>query len=138
MITDNRHKISYAHGMSLIGGGIFLFEDCKPPNANSYLIHESIIVSNEFQYYTQPYYDKLLLCPEDLGGGITLMFFDSISRVVVNSSVITNNTKGFSMLEISNGSVQITNSSIYSNVTLVRQLSSQTFSTRYCIFLMLT
>ena len=117
VIHDSRvNVIPDTYGMSLIGGGIFLFEDCVPPTANSYLIHESIITSNEFQYYTQPYYDKLLLCPEDLGGGITIMFFNSISSVVVDSSVITNNTKGFSMLGISNGSVQITNSSIYSNV----------------------
>ena len=117
VIHDSRvNVIPDTYGMSLIGGGIFLFEDCVPPTANSYLIHESIITSNEFQYYTQPYYDKLLLCPEDLGGGITIMFFNSISSVVVDSSVITNNTKGFSMLGISNGSVQITNTSIYSNV----------------------
>ena len=101
--------------MSLIGGGIILFEDCVQQTANSYLIHESIIASNEFQYYTQPQYDKLLFCPEDLGGGITLMLFASIGHVVVDSSVITNNTKGFSMLGISIGSVQITNTSIYSN-----------------------
>ena len=117
MVHDSRvNVISDKYGISLIGGGIILLEDCKPPNANSYLIHKSIIASNEFQYYNQPHYDKLLLCPEDLGGGITLMFFVSISRVVVDSSVITNNTRGFSMLGISNGSVLITNSSIYSNV----------------------
>ena len=117
VIRDSRvNVILNTHGMSLIGGGIFLFEDCKPPNANSYLIHESIIASNEFQYYTQPYYDKLLFCPEDLGGGITIVFDHSISSVVIDSSVITNNTRGFSMLGTSNGFVQIINTSIYSNV----------------------
>ena len=116
MIRDSRvNAIPDMYLMSLIGGGIILFENCKPPKANSYLIHESIIASNEFQYYTQPYYDKLLFCPEDLGGGITIMLLVSISRVVVNSSLITNNTRGFSMLGISYGSVHITDSSIYSN-----------------------
>ena len=117
VIRDSRvNVIPDTYGMSLIGGGIILFEDCVPRTANSYLIHESIIDSNEFQYYTQPYYDKLQLCPEDLGGGITIMFLMSISHVVVDSSVITNNTKGLSMIGITYGSVQIINSSIYSNV----------------------
>ena len=66
VIRDSRvNVIPDKYGMSLIGGGIILLEDCKPQNANSHLIHESIIASNEFQYHTLPHYDKLLLCPED-------------------------------------------------------------------------
>ena len=53
VICDSRvNVISDKYGMSLIGGGIILLEDCKPQNANSHLIHESIIASNEFQYHT--------------------------------------------------------------------------------------
>ena len=117
-VSDSRANYisSTVYGIFLIGGGIIFTGRCNMSVIGSHFIHSSIITSNDFHYYTPPHYNNFYYCPNHMGGGITLISFNASYHLVIDSSVITNNTRGLSMFKVSNGSVQITNTSIYSNV----------------------